>query len=118
MSPDDLSGPQIDVDERTAIEPKSPIQEMRTMYDRSASARLQSNQVERATSSMTRENRVAELKAIATGPRRSRSMGRSRSPRQQLVDPIDLVIANTTENIGKPSLRIDALLPWRYAQAS
>jgi hypothetical protein len=39
-------------------------------------------------------------------------------PGQQLVDPIDLVVGNATENIGQPSLRIDELLPWQYTQIS
>jgi len=32
-----------------------------------------------------------------------------KSPRQQLVDTVDLVIGDTTEDIGQPRLRIDAV---------
>jgi hypothetical protein len=37
------------------------------------------------------------------------SMALTISPRQQLVDPVHLVVGGAAENIGKPSLRINAI---------
>jgi hypothetical protein len=31
------------------------------------------------------------------------------SPRKQLVDPVNLVVGNATENISQPCLRIDTI---------
>lgn len=38
-------------------------------------------------------------------------IGRRTVPGQQLVDTVDLVVGDALENVGKPDLRVDSVVP-------